>query len=186
MAMRFQFSSSRFFRRAKASRLGRFVRANEAVAAIEFALIAPPFFAVLLAILQVGLVFVAQQVLQTATTQAARLIMTGQAQNSNMTAAQFQQNVCANATALFNCAGIYVNVQTFADFSSVSMASPIQNGNFNAGAMQYSTGGSGDIVVVQAFYQWPVYLAPLNFNLANVGGSYDLIVGTAAFRTEPY
>ncbi|MBV9330436.1 MAG: pilus assembly protein [Alphaproteobacteria bacterium] len=184
--MRFPVIPSRILHRARSSRLGRFARANEAVAAVEFALIAPPFLALLLAILQVGLVFVAQQVLQTATSQAARLIMTGQAQNSNMTAAQFQQNVCNYATGLFNCAGIYVNVQTFATFGGVSMTNPVSNGNFNAGAMQYSTGGSGDIVVVQAFYQWPVYLAPLNFNLSNVGGSYDLIVGTAAFRTEPY
>src|ERR1700733_13626626 len=58
---------------------------------VEFALVATPFFALLVAILETALVFMAQQVLQTATTQSARLIMTGQAQTQNMSATQFQQ-----------------------------------------------------------------------------------------------
>jgi Flp pilus assembly protein TadG len=166
--------------------IARFLRESRAVAAVEFGLIAAPFIALLLAILEVGLVFVAQQVLQTATTQASRLILTGQAQSQNMSAAQFQQAVCNQATSLFSCAGIYVNVQKYSSFSSVSMSNYVSNGNFNNGAMQYTPGGPGDIVVVQVFYKWPVYTGPLNFNLSNVNGGYDLLIGTAAFRTEPY
>jgi Flp pilus assembly protein TadG len=174
-------------RRSRSPRtLRHFLVTRNANAAIEFALIAPAFIALLMAILQVGLVFVAQSVLQTATSQASRLIMTGQAQNSGLTAAQFQQDVCNYATSLFNCAGIYVNVQTFSTFSSIAMTNPVSGGTFNTGSLGYSTGGAGDIVVVQVFYEWPVYLAPLNFNLANVGSNYDVLVATAAFRTEPY
>jgi len=96
-----------------------------------------PFFALLLAILQLGVVMIAQEVLQTATSQAARLIMTGQAQKSGMTGAQFQANVCTDATALFNCNAIYVNVQTFSSFSGISMTNPVANGVFNSGSLQY-------------------------------------------------
>jgi Flp pilus assembly protein TadG len=163
-----------------------FARATRAATAVEFGLIAAPFIALLLAILQVGVVFVVQQVLQTATSQAARLIMTGQAQTQNMTGAQFQQQVCAHATALFNCSALYVNVQTFSSFSNVSMTNPVNNGQFNAGNLQFSPGGSGDIVVTQVFYQWPVFLGPLGFNLSNLNNNQLLLVGTAAFRNEPY
>jgi Flp pilus assembly protein TadG len=163
-----------------------FVRATHAATAVEFGLVAAPFIALLMAILQVGVVFMAQQVLQTATNQAARLIMTGQAQSQNMTAAQFQQQVCSDATSLFSCSGIYVNVQTFASFSTVSMTNPVQNGQFNNANLQFSPGGAGDIVVAQVFYQWPVYLGPLGFNLSNLNGNKLLLVGTAAFRNEPY
>lgn len=163
----------------------RFIGAGTGATAVEFALVAPPFLALLYAILQTTLVFFAQQVLQTATMQAARLIMTGQAQSGGYTASQFQQAVCANATDLFNCAGIYVNVQTFSSFSSVSMLNPVSGGHFSSSGMSYSPGGTGDIEVVQVFYQWPVYPGPLGFSLANTSSNTNVLVATAAFRNEP-
>jgi Flp pilus assembly protein TadG len=163
-----------------------FVRATQAATAVEFAFVAAPFIALLIAILELALVMIAQEVLQTATNQAARLIQTGQAQNSNMTASQFQQQVCNNASTLFTCSGIYVNVQTQSSFSSVSMTNPDQSGTFNSAKLGYSPGGSGDIEVVQVFYQWPVFPAPLGFNLSNMSNGKLLLVATAAFQNEPY
>jgi len=166
--------------------LRAFVRSRNGNAAVEFAMVAAPFLALLVAILETALVFFAQQVLQTATTESGRLIMTGQAQSQSMTAGQFQKAVCANTAVLFNCANIYVNVQTFSSFSSMSDFNPLQNGNFNNGSMNYSMGIPGDIELVQVFYQWPVLTAPLGFNLSNMNGSSRLLVGTAVFRNEPY
>ena len=170
----------------RGARLAEFARNRRGATAVEFALVAAPFIALLVAILQVGVIFVAQQVLQTATLQAARLIMTGQAQSQGMSAGQFRQQVCADATSLFNCGGIYVTVQTYSSFSSITLANPVHNGNFNSQNMQWQPGGPGEIVVAQTFYQWPVVLAPLGFNLSNLNGSKLLLVGTAAFRNEPY
>lgn len=164
----------------------RFVRTGDGSTAVEFALIAPPFIALLWAILQTALVFFAQQVLQTATLQAARQIMTNQAQTSGMTQGQFTQLVCNNAAGLFKCSGIYAAVQTFTTFPQVSMYNPVQNGKFVSGGMPYSPGAPGDVEVVQVFYQWPVWPGPLGFNYADPsGGTSDLIVATAAFRNEP-
>ena len=163
-----------------------FLKNSRGATALEFGLVAAPFLAMLIAILEAGLVFFAQEVLQTATTEASRLIMTGQAQSSNLTQAQFQQDVCNDAAVLFSCSGIYVNVQTFTSFSSMTQMSPLQSGNFNSGTMNYAMGTAGDIMLVQVFYQWPVILGPLNFTLANMNGNYRLLVGTAVFRNEPY
>ena len=164
----------------------RFLRSTNGVTAVEFGFVALPFFALLLAILQLGVVMIAQEVLQTATNQTARLIMTGQAQTGGMTSGQFQAKVCANATSLFSCGGIYVNVQTFSTFSGVAMTNPVNNGVFNPGSLQYTPGGKGDIVVIQTFYQWPVIPVPLGFGLNNLGNGKMLMVATAAFRNEPY
>jgi len=164
----------------------RFLKSKNGNALIEFALIGPPFVALLMAILETALIFLAQQFLQSATTQTSRLIMTGQAQTQAMTAAQFQQAVCANGVALFTCAGLYVNVQKFSSFGGVSMLNPLSGGNFNAASMKFSTGSPGDIMLVQVFYQWPVYLAPLGFDISNMKGNMRLLVGTAVFRNEPY
>jgi len=166
--------------------LAQFTWCERGATAVEFALVAAPFLALLIAVLETLLVFFAQQVLQTATTEASRLIMTGQAQTAGTTAAQFQADVCADTAAFFTCSGIYVNVQTFTSFSSVSMLNPLQNGNFNSGSMNYGTGGPGDIELVQVFYQWPVVLGPLGFNLSNMSGNNRLLVATAVFRNEPY
>lgn len=164
----------------------KFLRSTHGVTAVEFGIVALPFFALLLAILQLGVVMIAQQVLQTATNQAARLIMTGQAQTGGLTSAQFQAKVCADATSLFNCGGVYVNVQTFSTFSGVAMTNPVNNGVFNPASLQFSPGGNGDIVVVQTFYQWPVIPVPLGFGLNNLSNGKMLMVATAAFRNEPY
>ncbi len=172
-------------RKARPSLLGVWSSRSGATA-VEFALIAAPLLALLIAILETSMLFFAQEYLQTGTTQASRLIMTGQAQTQNVTAAQFKQDVCNNVSALLSCNGIYVNVQTFSSFSNVSAPNPLNNGVFNGSGMSYSMGGPGDIELVQVFYQWPIVLGPLGFNLANMSGNYNLIVGTAVFRNEPY
>ncbi|HVA11925.1 MAG TPA: TadE/TadG family type IV pilus assembly protein [Stellaceae bacterium] len=164
----------------------RLVRSGDGATAIEFALIAPPFLAMLVAILETGMVFFFQQVLQTSTTQAARLIMTGQAQTQKLTSAQFVQDVCSDAGALFNCANLYANVQTFTSFSGMSMGSPVQNGTFSSSNLSFSPGGPGDIVLVQVFYQLPVSTAPLGFSLASTNTGNALLMATSVFRNEPY
>jgi Flp pilus assembly protein TadG len=152
---------------------------------VELALIAPAFLALLVAILETGVVFFTQQVLQTATTQAGRLILTGQAQSQSLTAAQFQQDVCDYAGALINCSNLYANVQTFST-SSMSMLNPVQSNNFQSSSLHYSLGGANDIVLVQVFYILPVVTAPLRFNLSNLSSNNRLLVATAVFRNEPY
>jgi Flp pilus assembly protein TadG len=172
--------------RTKRNLFHRFVRQRDGSTAVEFALVAPAFIALLWAILQTALVFFAQQVLQTATLQASRQIMTNQAQAANMTQAQFTQLVCNNTAGLFKCSGIYAAVQTFTSFPNVSMYNPVQNGKFVSSGMPFSTGAPGDVEVVQVYYQWPVWPGPLGFNYSDpTGGTSDLIVGTAAFRNEP-
>jgi Flp pilus assembly protein TadG len=166
-------------------RARKFAKSQTGSSAVEFALIAAPFLAILIAMFETPLVFFAQQVLQTATTQAARLIMTGQAQSQNMTAAQFKQLVCTNATSMFDCSKIYVNVKTFASFSSASMLNPVQGGTFSNAGMGYSLGNPGDIVIVQVFYLWPVVTGPLGYTLSNTNSGTDVLVASAAFRNEP-
>jgi len=173
-------------RRDHGRALARLCECRKGATAVEFALIAVPFIALLIAICETGLAFLAQEQLQTATSQSARLIMTGQAQKQGLGAAQFQQDVCANVAAMLSCSGIYVNVQKFSSFSGMTMLNPVQNGNFNNAALSFNAGRPGDIILVQSFYQWPVLPGLLGFNLSNMNGNNLLLVGTAVFRNEPY
>ena len=173
-------------RQARSNALRRMISCRAGATASELALIAFPFLAIVFMILNMTLVFFAQQTLQTATTQAARLIMTGQAQKQSMTAAQFKQQICTDGAALFNCANLYVNVQTFASFSAVTMNNPNQSGTFNSASFGYNVGSSGNIEVVQVFYQWPLFANLMGTQFSNMIGQNQLLVATAAFRNEPY
>jgi Flp pilus assembly protein TadG len=155
-------------------------------AAAEFALLAVPILGLTFLVLNTGLVFLAQQSLQTATTQTARLIMTGQAQTQGLSGTQFQQQVCNNLGALFECTGVAVNVQTFSSFSAVTMMNPVQNGTYSKANMGFKPGAAGDIVVVQVFYQWPLWGTGLGYDFSNITGGNYLLIATAAFRNEPF
>ncbi len=167
--------------------LRRFARRQDGAAAIEFAMVAAPFLALVFAILETAIIFFAGQALETATADSARLIMTGQAQKQGFSSAQFKDQVCARVYGLFNCAaGIQVDVRTHASFSAIDSAKPVDsNGNLTV-TPAYQPGGPGDIVVVRLLYQWPVYVSLLGLNLSDTAGNKRLIMATAAFRNEPY
>src|SRR5215470_6581045 len=93
-------------------KLRSLLRREDGAAAVEFAIVAIPSLAVLFAILQTGLLFLAEQSLETTAADASRLILTGQAQNQALDQAKFQDAVCARLSALFNCSGIMIDVRT--------------------------------------------------------------------------
>jgi Flp pilus assembly protein TadG len=164
-----------------------FLRHRQAATTVEFGLLAAPFVALTFAIMQTAMIFFAGQALETAAATAGRYVLTGEAQTQGWTAAQFKQQVCNAITGLFNCQnGIYIDVETYSTFAAANLGMPISNGNFNAGDMGYNPGGPGDIVVVRLYYQYPVYMNLLGFNLSDVNGGYDLLAATAVFKNEPY
>lgn len=168
-------------------KLRRFRRSRRGSAAVEFALVAPLFFGMLFAILETGLMFFADQTLETATQDVARLVLTGQAQNGNYDAAEFQTQICNRIHALFNCNAITYDVQTFADFSGVDTSAPIDSKTKQyVPTNKFDVGGPGDVVLVRLFYQWPIYVTGLGFDLSNLGNGKRLLIATAAFRNEPY
>ncbi|TPQ41315.1 pilus assembly protein TadG [Bradyrhizobium guangdongense] len=167
--------------------LHRFGRNRRGSAAIEFALVAPVFFALLFAIIETAIMFFASQVLETVTQNSARMILTGQAQTGSYTQTQFKTYVCTQIPALFDCNNLYVDVQSYStSFASVTIDSHIDAaGNFNT-AMGYSPGSAGDVVVVRLFYQWPLFVTGMGLNISNLAGNKRLLVATAAFKNEPY
>ena len=167
----------------------RFARREDGIAAVEFGIVALPFFALMFAILETAMVFFASQVLETAVADSSRLIMTGQAQTSNLSATQFKDAVCAKIPALFDCAGgLQIDVKTFSGFSSVSTTKPIDaEGKLQIGTFGYTPGKQGDVVLVRLMYQWPVYTSLLGLDkLSDMSNNKRLIMASAAFRNEPY
>lgn len=161
---------------------------ENAATAVEFGLVAAPFIALLVAIIQTFLVFFASQLLETVVSQSSRLILTGQVQSSNMTQSAFAQQVCSAVVILFNCNGLMIDVQTYNGFSAANTSVPTLTFNSQgqvSNTWQFSPGTGGQIVVVRVMYQWPVFLGPLGFTLSNLPNGNRLIMASSAFQNEP-
>jgi Flp pilus assembly protein TadG len=164
----------------------RFRDAQEGATAVEFALIAPAFIGLVIAVFETTLFLFAQANLQSAATEAGRLFMTGQAQNSNMTPAQFAAAVCPMVKAMFNCNNLVIVVQSASSAGGLSTSAPqmYNSGVLNPGS--YSPGTPGDLMVVQIGYPWFVVSGPLGFTLSSLSNGTAAVWGVAAFRVEPY
>src|ERR1700686_4780080 len=98
--------------------VARFMRRQGGSAAVEFALVSAPFIALTLAILQVGLIYFAQEALESAVEETSRLVLTGQAQSNGWTQSQFASALCQNSPGLFTCAGFMIDLQPATSFAN--------------------------------------------------------------------
>lgn len=159
------------------------------VAAVEFAMIAAPFFFLIFGLLEICVIFIMSSVLEHGLNEAARGIRTGQLQSGEeFNRDAFEDIVCAEIFDLFECKGkIQLDVKTFENFSSTSNPSPIDDdGNLDMTGFDFDPGEANDIVVVRAFYQWDLMTPVLSAPLANLAGNKRLLQSTVVFRNEPF
>jgi len=167
---------------------GAFMADNRGATAVEFALVALPFMALIVALIQTFVVFFAQGLLESVAQQSSRLILTGQVQSQQMKKDDFKNAVCAQAVILFSCDGVMVDVQVVSAWSAASTSAPtltFGNDGKVTNIWQFNPGDAGDIIVVRVMYQWPVLMGPLGFNLSNLPNGNRLIMASAAFQNEP-
>jgi Flp pilus assembly protein TadG len=175
------------YSRRRARDFSRFWGARQGVTVVEFALIAPAFLGLLIAMLETAIFLFAQMVLQDAAVQVGRYFLTGQAQNGNWTASTIQTKICPSIQALFTCSSVIVVVQTYASFAAANTSAPqLYNNGQPVTNFAFDPGTPGEIMVVQLAYQWSVVSGPLGFVLSNLPGNAAELVGVTAFRVEPY
>ena len=163
----------------------KFRRDRRASSAVEFAIIAPIFLALLFGIIETALVFFAGQVLETGTSDSGRQIFTG---SSGCTEAQFRVDFCPRVSALFNCANIDLDAKAYPAGTTITITDPLVSGAY-VNTASWQTPAANNTVVIRAFYQWPLIVTGLGYNIANIGrgtsNSKRLLAATAAFHIEP-
>ncbi len=168
-------------------------------------MVAVPFLGLLMAIFETGLMFFNSEGLEAAVQQAARNIMTGQAQKNGVySAATFVNTYLCPATgtrilpSFVDCTTLIVDVRTASSFSNASTSNSFYKTSsshvFCPGAP--SNTGSPVIVVVRVLYPMPVFLPLLGWFGPVMGGVVNdvpsnpgykhLLLGTAVFQNEPY
>ncbi|MEQ9316593.1 MAG: pilus assembly protein, partial [Henriciella sp.] len=121
------------------------------IAAVEFAMIAAPFFFLIFGLLEICVIFIMSSVLEHGINEAARGIRTGQLQEiEEFDRDGFEEIICAKIFDMFECEGkIQIDVKTFDDFASTSNPSAIDDdGNLDTTGFEFDPGEANDIVVV--------------------------------------
>ena len=175
--------------RPAVSWLGRWLRDVRGATAVEFSLVALPYFFILLSITEVCVANAVSSALDNATNQAARQIMTGQFTLTGTAATTaFKTKVCSQLNWLGDsCASnLSVSVQTFNAFSNAAKPNVTVNGAFSDQNLAFSGSAAGSIVMVNTYLKWqlltPYFLTGFN---ATTDGT-TVFESTVAFRNEPY
>lgn len=150
-----------------------FARDDGGATAIEFAIVATPFFGFILLILQVGLYHFSMQSLDFAVRQAGRVVMTGQVAASAVTAGAFKSTyICPKVFVTIVCdklvlnsfrvgkvsdpkasSGVYAHIDATARRLKDPATDPTQQ--------SFCLGGPGDYIYIDAAYPYPNFVRRL-------------------------
>ena len=169
----------------------RWAKKEEGATAVEFSLIALPFILMIVGLIEMSLMFTATNLLESATGTAARLIKTGQLQQSGGDQQQmFEDALCDNANMFLDCENIQYEVTVIPEddgFSGAQMfADPSFDDDGNLEAVGFETGGSNDILLVRVVYRYPIITPFVQPILSNGPNNTRLLMSTTVFQTEPY
>jgi len=179
----------------RCSQLARWPRNDRGSAAVEFALVALPFFMFVLGVLGIGLYFFTVSSLEHGVETAARQVRTGQAQKGGLTVGDFKNLVCSSAGSYIDCDKLHVLVQHSATWSGITPEPCVNNSNEmsastgdTADSLYDYTGGSSQVVLITLCYEWDLAqtFAFLKLGSGSDGSGAAIIPATTAFRTEPY
>lgn len=171
--------------------LRRFGRARKGSAAVEFSIVAIPFFLLTFGLVEIAMIGLAQTSLNFAISEASRQIRTGQAQLNGVSEAEINELLCDEVAhfLVLDCeANLFLDVNRYDSFVDAGNAGDdtLENGEFDASGVQYNPGNANDIVVVRAYYRWHILTPLFEPVFANISGGERVLVSTMMFRNEPF
>jgi len=172
--------------------LRRFGTSRRGATAVEFALVAVPFFMLTFGLVEVLMIGFAQTSLDFAVAEAGREIRTGRVQQNGVSQVEIQQELCTqvNRFMVLTCEGnLFLDVDSYASFVQAAngTVNPIdEDGNFQTGGFGFTPGGDSDIIVVRAYYRWETMTPLFEPVFANTAGGQRILISTMMFRNEPF
>lgn len=163
----------------------RFRKDENGVTAIEFAFLALPFFALLMAIIETSIMFFAGQVFESAADDVGRMIRTGQL-DQTLTEERLREEICDRAAVLFSCSSILIDMQVVATYDELGDAPEPVGGELVPSAFNFEAAGPQQIVMLTIVSEWPVFTNYLQSYLSDLNNGNAMLSAIAVFRTEPY
>ncbi len=172
-------------------KLSSVLRDKRGSTAVEFALVAPAFLALMFSTFEVGWFYFVSSQVDAATLNAARLIRTGQAQQQGLDKTEFFNAVCPPLRIFGDCADkVTVEVETFASFAALAadnspaVCSNDQPSQINA--IPYEPGSDNDIVRMRICFLYKTFNPVIGVNVADADAGTRRVYGAFIFRNEPF
>jgi hypothetical protein len=177
---------SRKGRRQRPGLARSLLRDSGGSAAVEFGMVALPFMLMVFAILEIGLVFVTDSILENATITTGRLVRTGQATATGMTAESFRTSLCSRMSIFSSdCVSrAQIDVRVIPQFATIP-PDPMDGGEFDEGVLTYSNGAPGDLILVRVWYRHTLITTFLSQGLSRLDDGTAMLTAATAFRNEP-
>lgn len=179
-------------RKLQSKQRRNFLRDERGVTAVEFGLLAIPFFSILCAILETAVVFLAGQLLDSAVQDTSRFLRTGQMQAAKYDLPKFRTNLCTRLYGLFDCDKLFIDVQVLSSFNAANIKAPVDPTCTASTCPDwtrdsaYNGGAGSSTMVVQVYYRWPSFLNFAGVNLANMPNGVRILGAASVFRNEPF
>lgn len=168
--------------------LKRWNRRQDGATAVEFAIIAPVFFALIFSMVETGWIMTKASMLDHAVGKSARLIYTGQAPDQGT----LEQLICDEAYVFSNCReNIVVELVTVDDFTSIpDTAATCTDASTAtiAPVTTYTSGAGGEIVFMRVCITTDVMVPGLGLGMqmAQTDSGRFQMVSSMAFMNEPF
>ncbi|PZM16032.1 TadE/TadG family type IV pilus assembly protein [Rhizobium tubonense] len=197
---------------ASLSKLRRLLRSKDGATAIEFALLAVPYFMIIFAIIETFVAFTAEQLVTNAVDTLGRQLRTGQitynmGRSTDKKDFEFRQAFCNEISILIACSALdisgppsklsklYLDVETYTSFGAIPTAIPYattaQYSDINFSGFKYAPGGPSTTNMLRAYYRWQItadIVRPYITTIRTTGSvpTDYLIVATSVFQNEKY
>lgn len=173
----------------------RFCANTDGATAIEFAVLAAPFLALIFIIIETCISFGGQQLLANAADDVARQMRTGQLRQVDIADGKLKQKICDRISVLAsgNCQdNLWVDLQTKNTFAEIA-AIKIQytsDGDFKTDGFKAELGPAMSKNVLRVFYKWPLltdYVTDIiRIRLSNAKPRHGLHFAEVVWQNEPF
>ena len=160
---------------------------RDGATAIEFAFLAMPYLLLSLGIIEMSLMFASESMLEGATTRAARVVKTGQLQQSGTADLEgdFRAKLCSNAPVLIRCEDIVIEAKVMESFANYENMQPQFDQNGDMQTDGFSLGGSSEKILIRVAYNYTAF-TPLVGQMLWGADSSRMFMSTIVLQSEPY
>ncbi len=164
----------------------RLSRARDGNVMIEFALLAPVFFMMIMGLVEFVLFQYKTYALNHVVYEAARNLQTGEVQTAEDMLEAFQAEVCDKAGGMIDCEAIVFDVRSFTNLADITYPPATFDEDGNPSNFVFQPGGANEYSVVRASIHHE-FITPFMDKLFQMGPDMPAIVNSyCVVKNEPW